>query len=187
MSGETILVADDDAAIRTVLNQALGRAGYEVRTTGNAATLWKWVSNGEGNLVITDVVMPGMNGADLSVRLAEQKPGLRVLFVSGYADDKQQVLSRLKRIEGQVRGLQRMVDDDTYCIDVLTQVAAVTKALQGVGLLLLDAVSQRDYPIITGVFLIWIAIAAAITGLAALALTRTLPPTVTSARALPLA
>jgi DNA-binding FrmR family transcriptional regulator len=56
----------------------------------------------------------------------------------GYADDKQQVLSRLKRIEGQVRGLQRMVDDDTYCIDVLTQVAAVTKALQGVGLLLLD-------------------------------------------------
>jgi len=56
----------------------------------------------------------------------------------GYSDDKQQVLSRLRRIEGQVRGLQRMIDDDTYCIDVLTQVAAVTKALQGVGLLLLD-------------------------------------------------
>ena len=52
MSGETILVADDDAAIRTVLNQALSRTGFEVRTTGNAATLWKWVSNGEGNLVI---------------------------------------------------------------------------------------------------------------------------------------
>lgn len=56
----------------------------------------------------------------------------------GYHDDKQQVLARLRRIEGQVRGLQRMVDDDTYCIDVLTQVAAVTKALQGVGLHLLD-------------------------------------------------
>ena len=56
----------------------------------------------------------------------------------GYADDKQQVLARLRRIEGQVRGLQRMIDDDTYCIDVLTQVAAVTKALQGVGLHLLD-------------------------------------------------
>ena len=56
----------------------------------------------------------------------------------GYHDDKQQVLARLRRIEGQVRGLQRMVDEDTYCIDVLTQVAAVTKALQGVGLHLLD-------------------------------------------------
>ncbi len=53
-------------------------------------------------------------------------------------DQKPQVLARLRRIEGQVRGLQRMIDDDTYCIDVLTQVAAVTKALQGVGLHLLD-------------------------------------------------
>lgn len=56
----------------------------------------------------------------------------------GYHDDKQQVLSRLRRIEGQVRGLQRQVDTDTYCIDILTQLAAVTKALQGVGLHLLD-------------------------------------------------
>src|SRR5436190_249023 len=53
-----ILVADDDAAIRTVLNQALSRAGYEVRSTSNAATLWRWVSQGDGDLVITDVVMP---------------------------------------------------------------------------------------------------------------------------------
>ncbi|MFM2184013.1 MAG: metal-sensitive transcriptional regulator [Ilumatobacteraceae bacterium] len=56
----------------------------------------------------------------------------------GYHHDKQQVLTRLRRIEGQVRGLQRMIDDDTYCIDVLTQLAAVTKALQGVGVHLLD-------------------------------------------------
>jgi len=56
----------------------------------------------------------------------------------GYHDDKRQVLARLKRIEGQVRGLQRLVDEDTYCIDVLTQLAAVTKALQGVGLHLLE-------------------------------------------------
>lgn len=56
----------------------------------------------------------------------------------GYHDDKQNVLLRLKRIEGQVRGLQRLVEDDTYCIDVLTQVAAVSKALQGVGVRLLD-------------------------------------------------
>ena len=56
----------------------------------------------------------------------------------GYSDDKQQLLSRLRRIEGQVRGLQRLIDEDTYCIDVLTQVAATSKALQGVGLQLLD-------------------------------------------------
>ena len=55
----------------------------------------------------------------------------------GYHDQKQQVLGRLRRIEGQVRGLQRMVDDETYCIDVLTQVSAVTKALQAVSLGLL--------------------------------------------------
>jgi DNA-binding FrmR family transcriptional regulator len=56
----------------------------------------------------------------------------------GYSDDKQAVLKRLRRIEGQVRGLQRMVDDDTYCIDVLTQISAATKALESVALELLD-------------------------------------------------
>lgn len=58
--------------------------------------------------------------------------------MSGYAADKDALVKRLKRIEGQVRGLQRMVEDDTYCIDVLTQVSATTKALQSVALLLLE-------------------------------------------------
>ena len=56
----------------------------------------------------------------------------------GYAGGKDDYLKRLRRVEGQVRGLQRMVDEDTYCIDVLTQVAAVTKALQAVSLGLLE-------------------------------------------------
>jgi DNA-binding FrmR family transcriptional regulator len=56
----------------------------------------------------------------------------------GYTDDKEAILKRLRRIEGQVRGLQRMVEEDTYCIDVLTQVSAATKALQAVALELLD-------------------------------------------------
>jgi CsoR family transcriptional regulator, copper-sensing transcriptional repressor len=56
----------------------------------------------------------------------------------GYTATKDDLQKRLRRIEGQVRGLQRMVEEDTYCIDVLTQVAAVTKALQGVALGLLD-------------------------------------------------
>ena len=57
--------------------------------------------------------------------------------VAGYVEDKDAVLRRLARIEGQVRGLRGMVEDEAYCIDVLTQVAAVTKALEGVSLKLL--------------------------------------------------
>jgi DNA-binding FrmR family transcriptional regulator len=58
--------------------------------------------------------------------------------IRGYTMDKADYVKRLKRIEGQVRGLQRMVDEDTYCIDILTQVSAVTKALQSVAVGLLD-------------------------------------------------
>lgn len=56
----------------------------------------------------------------------------------GYADTKNLHLKRLRRIEGQVRGLQRLVEQDTYCIDVLTQISAATKALESVALLLLE-------------------------------------------------
>jgi CsoR family transcriptional regulator, copper-sensing transcriptional repressor len=58
--------------------------------------------------------------------------------VPGYSDRKKDVRRRLSRIEGQVRGLTRMVDDDAYCIDILTQVSAATRALQSVGLMLLE-------------------------------------------------
>lgn len=56
----------------------------------------------------------------------------------GYSDQKEEHLRRLRRIEGQVRGLQQMIEDDRYCIDVLTQVSAATKALQAVALALMD-------------------------------------------------
>jgi CsoR family transcriptional regulator, copper-sensing transcriptional repressor len=56
----------------------------------------------------------------------------------GYSIDRDDYLKRLRRIEGQVRGLQRMVEEDQYCVDILTQIASVTKALQSVGLGLLD-------------------------------------------------
>jgi DNA-binding FrmR family transcriptional regulator len=58
--------------------------------------------------------------------------------MAGYTDRKDAVQARLRRIEGQVRGVQRMVDEDAYCIDVLTQISAATRALQGVALELLD-------------------------------------------------
>lgn len=78
----TILVADDDAAIRTVLNQALSRAGYDVRVTSNASTLWRWVAAGEGNLVVTDVVMPDENAFDLLPRIKKARPELPVVVMS---------------------------------------------------------------------------------------------------------
>jgi CsoR family transcriptional regulator, copper-sensing transcriptional repressor len=56
----------------------------------------------------------------------------------GYIDDKDRLLKRLRRVEGQVRGLQRLVENDTYCIDVLTQVSAATKALQAVAVELVE-------------------------------------------------
>jgi DNA-binding FrmR family transcriptional regulator len=58
--------------------------------------------------------------------------------VAGYIENKDAVLARLRRIEGQVRGLQRMVDEEAYCIDVLTQVSAATRALESVALTLLE-------------------------------------------------
>ena len=84
MTGGTILIADDDGGVRTVLNQALGRAGYNVRTTGNAATLWQWVNDGEGDLVITDVVMPDGNGLDLIPRIRQIRPELRIVVMSAH-------------------------------------------------------------------------------------------------------
>jgi CsoR family transcriptional regulator, copper-sensing transcriptional repressor len=60
------------------------------------------------------------------------------LNMRGYTQDKDAYLKRLRRIEGQIRGLQRMVEDDTYCIDVLTQISAATRALQAVAVGLLE-------------------------------------------------
>ena len=82
MAAPTILVADDDGAIRTVVSQALGRAGYEVRATGNAVTLWRWVSDGDGDIVITDVIMPDENGLDLIPRIRGIRPELRIIVMS---------------------------------------------------------------------------------------------------------
>jgi two-component system nitrogen regulation response regulator GlnG len=82
MPAGSILVADDDGAIRTVLNQALSRAGYEVRSTSNAATLWRWVSQGEGDLVITDVVMPDENAFELIPRIKKLRPELPIIVMS---------------------------------------------------------------------------------------------------------
>ena len=82
MGKGNILIADDDAAIRTVLNQALARAGYAPRATGNAATLWRWVSQGDGDLIITDVVMPDESAFDLIPRIKKLRPDLPIVVMS---------------------------------------------------------------------------------------------------------
>jgi len=78
----SILVADDDAAIRTVLSQALSRVGHDVRVTSNASTLWRWVAAGDGDIVITDVVMPDENAFDMIPRIKKARPDLPVIVMS---------------------------------------------------------------------------------------------------------
>src|SRR6516164_9436616 len=82
MSVRTVLIADDDSAIRTVLNQAFARAGYAPRATGNAATLWRWVAQGDGDVIITDVVMPDENAFDLIPRIKKLRPDLPIIVMS---------------------------------------------------------------------------------------------------------
>jgi two-component system nitrogen regulation response regulator GlnG len=78
----TILLADDDAAIRMVLNQALTRAGYEVRPTGNLSTMWNWASRGEGDLLITDVMMPDGNAFEIMPKIKKLRPDLPIVVMS---------------------------------------------------------------------------------------------------------
>ena len=82
MSKGVVLLADDDKAIRTVVTQALVRAGYEVLASSNASMLWQWVINGEGVLAITDVVMPDENAFDLIPRIKRIRPELPIIVMS---------------------------------------------------------------------------------------------------------
>ncbi|MGF7162647.1 two-component system nitrogen regulation response regulator GlnG [Rhodoligotrophos appendicifer] len=82
MAVKTVLLADDDTAIRTVLNQALGRAGYIVRSTGNVATLWRWVAEGQGDMVVSDVMLPDGNAFDLLPRIKKLRPEMPVVMMS---------------------------------------------------------------------------------------------------------
>ena len=78
----TILVADDDRTIRTVLAQALTRAGCRVRSTGTASTLWRWIEEGEGDVVVTDVMMPDGDALDLLPAIKKRRPDLPIIVMS---------------------------------------------------------------------------------------------------------
>ncbi len=78
----TVLVADDDRTIRTVLTQALTRAGCKVHATSSMMTLMRWVEEGKGDLVISDVIMPDGNGLEALPRIGKLRPGLPVIVIS---------------------------------------------------------------------------------------------------------
>jgi two-component system, NtrC family, nitrogen regulation response regulator GlnG len=82
MNVKTVLLADDDSAIRTVLTQALTRAGYMVRSTSTANVLWRWVVEGQGDIVVTDVVLPDENIFDVMPRIKKSRPKLPVIVMS---------------------------------------------------------------------------------------------------------
>ena len=82
MADPTVIVADDDAGIRTVISRALSREGYGVQATGTAATLWRWIEDGTGDVAILDVVLPDENALDLLPRIKQRRPGLPVIMMS---------------------------------------------------------------------------------------------------------
>ena len=82
MADPTVIVADDDAGIRTVISRALSRQGYGVQATGTAATLWRWIEDGTGDVAILDVVLPDENALDLLPRIKQRRPGLPVIMMS---------------------------------------------------------------------------------------------------------
>ena len=95
----TVLVADDDRTIRTVLTQALTRAGCRVHATSSLTTLMRWVAEGKGDVVISDVVMPDGNGLEMLPKIAQDRPGLPVIVIS--AADKEGE----KRLNGETLGI----------------------------------------------------------------------------------
>ncbi|MEM8950677.1 MAG: nitrogen regulation protein NR(I) [Pseudomonadota bacterium] len=82
MAEPTILLADDDAGIRTVVSRALTQQGYNVRATGMASTLWRWMEDGSGDIAILDVVLPDENTLDLLPRIKQRRPQLPIIMMS---------------------------------------------------------------------------------------------------------
>jgi two-component system nitrogen regulation response regulator GlnG len=127
MAKGTILIADDDQSIRTVLTHALGRAGYEVRTSANAATLWNWVNHGYGDLVITDVVMPDESGLDLIPKIKKVRPDLKIIVMSAQST----LLTAVKAAE---RGAFEYLPKPFDLSDLISVVSRALAATQSVAI-----------------------------------------------------
>ncbi len=97
MTKRLILVADDDAAVRMVVNQALMRAGFSVRVTSNFSTLWQWIENGDGDCVISDVIMPDGDAFEVLPRIKAVREELPVILISA----QNTFMTALKAHEGE--------------------------------------------------------------------------------------
>jgi two-component system nitrogen regulation response regulator GlnG len=125
----TILVADDDHSIRMVLDQALSRAGFDVRATDNGSTLWNWVEAGDGDLVITDVVMPDVDGLDLLPRIKRIRPNLKIIVMSAQST----LMTAIKAAErGAFEYIPKPFDLDELLSIVDRALTSPKTALQGV-------------------------------------------------------
>ncbi len=93
----TVLVADDDRTIRTVLTQALTRAGCKVHATSSLTTLMRWVGEGKGDVVISDVAMPDGNGLEMLPKIAQDRPDLPVIVISA----QNTIMTAIKAAEAQ--------------------------------------------------------------------------------------
>ena len=78
----TVIIADDDLSIRTVLTQAVTRAGCRVKATGTLSTLWRWIEEGEGDALILDVILPDGDALDMLPALRKKRPEMPVIVVS---------------------------------------------------------------------------------------------------------
>lgn len=136
MTQGTILLADDDRSIRTVLNQALTRIGCRVRTTGSTSTLWRLVEDGEGDLVITDVMMPDGDALDLLPAIKRKRPDLPVIVMSA----QNTVMTAIRAAEnGAYEYLPKP-------FDLKELLSHVKKALEG-GVRSGDAAAPKDDPL----------------------------------------
>ena len=82
MAEPTVIIADDDSGIRTVISRALSRQGCRVQATATAATLWRWIEDGTGDVAIIDVVLPDENTLDLLPRIKQRRPHLPIIVMS---------------------------------------------------------------------------------------------------------
>ena len=137
-----ILLADDDRSIRTVIGRALSQLGHHVRSTSNAEDLWTWVAKGDGDLVITDVVMPGESGLDLILRIKKARPNLPVIVMSAKT-------TFLTAIEANQRGAYEYLPkpfDLNELIQIVNQAVAEPKTSVAVNKHPVD--SEDDLPLI---------------------------------------
>ena len=112
----TVLVADDDRTIRTVLTQALTRAGCKVHATSSLMTLMRWVEEGKGDLVISDVIMPDGNGLEALPRISRIRPGLPVIVISA----QNTIMTAIQAAEAEAFDYLPKPDWSIYPVDIIT-------------------------------------------------------------------